>query len=82
MKRTRKKGEGFFKIDIFKVTFPLFFLKKKKKKPMEPEQLEDIEEGKIIYDWSPPTGQKQDFFYKGSSITRDQVKKKKVMCIQ
>ncbi|KAG1054589.1 hypothetical protein G6F46_006063 [Rhizopus delemar] len=42
---------------------------------MEPEQLEDIEEGKIIYDWSPPTGQKQDFFYKGSSITRDQVNK-------
>jgi THO complex subunit 3 len=47
---------------------------------MEPEQLEDIEEGKIIYDWSPPTGQKQDFFYKGSSITRDQVKKKK-LCV-
>jgi hypothetical protein len=34
---------------------------------------EDLET-KITYDWSPPTGQAQDFFYKGSSITREQVK--------
>jgi THO complex subunit 3 len=37
-------------------------------------QIDDSnDEGKVIYDWSPPTGQKQDFFYKGSRINRDQV---------
>jgi hypothetical protein len=36
-------------------------------------QTEDADEGKIVYDWSPPSGQKQNFFYKGAAINRDQV---------
>jgi THO complex subunit 3 len=40
-------------------------------------QADELEEGKIIYDWSPPTGQKQEFFYKGSPISKDQVRTNK-----
>jgi THO complex subunit 3 len=36
-------------------------------------QAEEIDEGKIIYDWSPESGKKQNFFYKGASINREQV---------
>lgn len=34
---------------------------------------EDLDEGKIVYDWSPPTGKKQNFFYKGAAIDREHV---------
>lgn len=44
---------------------------------MEPEQIEEVDDEKIIYEWSPPTGQKQEFFYKGYPITREQVKEDK-----
>lgn len=44
---------------------------------MEPEQIEEVDDEKIIYEWSPPTGQKQEFFYKGYPITREQVKKER-----
>ena len=42
---------------------------------MEPEQIEEVDDEKIIYEWSPPTGQKQEFFYKGHPITREQVQR-------
>lgn len=42
---------------------------------MEPEQIEEVDDEKIIYEWSPPTGQKQEFFYKGYPITREQVQR-------
>ncbi|ORE01013.1 WD40 repeat-like protein [Rhizopus microsporus var. microsporus] len=42
---------------------------------MEPEHIEEVDDEKIIYEWSPPTGQKQEFFYKGYPITREQVNK-------
>ena len=34
---------------------------------------EIVEDVKPVYDWSPPTGEKQDFYYKGTPITRDHV---------
>lgn len=37
-------------------------------------QAEEIDDGKIVYDWSPPSGKKQNFFYKGASIDREQVR--------
>ena len=42
---------------------------------MEPDQIEEVDDEKIIYEWSPPTGQKQEFFYKGYPITREQVQR-------
>lgn len=37
------------------------------------ENQEDADEGKIVYDWSPPTGKKQNFYYKGAPIDREHV---------
>jgi THO complex subunit 3 len=34
---------------------------------------EEAEE-RVTYDWNPPSGQKQNFFYKGSAINREQVR--------
>lgn len=34
---------------------------------------EELDEGKIVYDWNPPSGKKQNFFYKGAAIDRDHV---------
>lgn len=34
---------------------------------------EELDEGKIVYDWNPPSGKLQNFFYKGAAIDRDHV---------
>jgi THO complex subunit 3 len=36
-------------------------------------QTEELDEGKIVYDWNPPSGKKQNFFYKGAAIDREHV---------
>ena len=40
---------------------------------MTQNEKEEGSEEKITYDWSPPSGRRQNFFYKGSPIDRDQV---------
>ena len=64
-----KSGEiGLEALFCFSFSEKIFFIF-----TMDNQAAEEVDEGKIVYDWSPASGKKQNFYYKGAAMNREQV---------